>query len=194
MQQLGNGLSAAGHDEDALTVEEAQLSMERRLGAPLDTMLHVQMNLAISYSAVGRDEEGSNMLRDVYSGRLKLYGEEHEDTLRAAYNYATSLTVLQRFEEARSLLRRIIPVARRAIGENQGLTLDMRWAYAEALYKADGATLDDLREAVTTLEDVARISRRVLGGAHPIAKGIERRLRDAREALAARETPSPGRW
>ena len=36
-----------------------------------------------------------------------------------------------------------------------------------ARHERDGATLDDLREAVTTLEDTERIARRVLGGAHP---------------------------
>ena len=51
------------------------------------------------------------------------------------------------------------------------------------------ATLDDLREAVTTLEDAGRIARRVLGGAHPITMGIERHLRNAQAALRARETP-----
>ena len=55
---------------------------------------------------------------------------------------------------------------------------------------ADGATLNDLREAVTTFEDVARIARRVLGGAHPITTSVEGSLRDARAALDARETPS----
>ena len=58
-----------------------------------------------------------------------------------------------------------------------------------ALYKDDGATLDDFREAVTTLEDTDRIARRVLGGAHPITGGIEDALREARAALRARETP-----
>ena len=61
----------------------------------------------------------------------------------------------------------------------------------ETLYKNDGATLDDLREAVETLEDTERIARRVLGGAHPITAGIENQLRYARAALRARETPSP---
>ena len=65
----------------------------------------------------------------------------------------------------------------------------MTYQYAEALYKDDGATLDDLREAVTTLEDTARIARRVLGGAHPITMWIEEELQDARAALRARETP-----
>ena len=59
----------------------------------------------------------------------------------------------------------------------------------ETLYKAAGATLDDLREAVTTLEDAKPIARRVLGGAHPTTKNIEEGLRIARAALRARETP-----
>ena len=57
---------------------------------------------------------------------------------------------------------------------------------------ASGATLDDLREAMTTLEDAERIARRVLGGAHPVTENIEDNLQDARAALCARETPSSG--
>ena len=67
----------------------------------------------------------------------------------------------------------------------------MRWSYAAALCDDTGATLDDLSEAVTTLEDTERIMRRVLGGAHPDAVGIEKALRGARAALRAGETPSP---
>ena len=48
------------------------------------------------------------------------------------------------------------------------------------------ATLDDLRESVEMLEDLERIARRVLGGAHPTTAGIERVLRNARAALRAR--------
>ena len=43
-----------------------------------------------------------------------------------------------------------------------------------------GATLDDLREAVTTLEEIERTARRVLGGAHPLVVHIERVLHNAR--------------
>ena len=53
-----------------------------------------------------------------------------------------------------------------------------------------GATLDDLREAVTTLEDVERTARRVLGGAHPRTVNIERALQKVRAALAARDAPA----
>ena len=88
-------------------------------------------------------------------------------------------------------MRKMIPVARRTLGEGHETTLQMRWNYALALYRDAGATVDNLREAVTTLEDTEQIARRVLGGAHPLTGRIEFRLREAREELAARETPSP---
>ena len=65
----------------------------------------------------------------------------------------------------------------------------MRWTYAETLYQDAEATLDDLREAVTTLEDAERTGRRVLGSAHPVVRVLERSLRESRAALHARETP-----
>ena len=65
--------------------------------------------------------------------------------------------------------------------------------YAVALYRDPSATLDDLREAVTTLEDTERTARRVLGGAHPTTKGIEAEIRLSRAALCAREAPVQGK-
>ena len=67
--------------------------------------------------------------------------------------------------------------------------LQMRWIYGQALYNDPSASLDHLREAVTTLEDAERTARRVLGGAHPSTRAIEATLRKARAALRARETP-----
>ena len=190
MRQVANGLSAAGHHEDALTVEEAQLSMLRRIGASEYNILGVQNNLAASYAQLGRHDEASRIQGDVYHVHVKLNGEENERTLRAAYNYATSLCDLERFEEAKSLLRRSIPVAHRVFGETDDTTLRMRTNYAGALIGADGATLDDLREAVMTLEDVVRIARRVLGGSHPLTAQFEEALRRSRAALRTRDTPS----
>ena len=126
------------------------------------------------------------MRRKIYSGWLNLKGEEHYDTLREANNLASSLLDLQRFEEAKSLLRRTLPVARR-VGTSDELTLKMNWIYARVLYRDPDATLDDLREAVSKHEELKRTARRVLGGAHPDAVGIEKSLRDARAALRARE-------
>ena len=65
--------------------------------------------------------------------------------------------------------------------------------YGQVLYFNNGATLDDLREAVTTLEETERTARRVLGGAHPTTMAIEDQLRYAQAALRAHETPPPPR-
>ena len=118
------------------------------------------------------------------------YGEEHVETLVAATCYVSTLNELHRFEEAKSLLRESMPVAQRILGAGDDNTLRMRWNYADTLYKDDEATLDDLREAVTTLTEIERTARRVLGGTHPTTTGIEDDLRVARAELRARETPS----
>ena len=186
MNLLGNGLSSANHHEDALSVQDAHLSMLRRLGASAGQRLDVQNNLAETYKMLGRLDEALRMRRDIFSGRLKLEGKEHRSTIIAANGYALSLCSLGRFEEAKSLFCKTIPVARRVLG-NVRLTLAMRMNYAEALYKDPAATLDDLREAVTTFEEIEPTARRVLGSAHPYAAQIERELQQSREMLRARE-------
>jgi hypothetical protein len=187
MGLLGNGLSYAGCHEDALSVYEARLSLMLRVGASVKNLLVLRSNLAISYCRLGCLEQALSTRRDVYSGNLRLHGEEHEETLAAANNYASSLNGLKRFEEAKALLRKTIPVARRVLGESSELTLRMRWVYALTLYDDPGASLDDLREAVTILEETERTARRVLGGSYPLTTGIDRSLREARAALAARD-------
>ena len=67
-----------------------------------------------------------------------------------------------------------------------GHVLKMRWVYSQALYGDPGASLDDLCEAVTTLEDTARIARRVLGGEHPLTTGVEKALGKSRAAYDTR--------
>ena len=192
MSVLGNGLSIAEHHEDALSVKEAQLSMKRRLGVPQGSILVAQSNIATTYRKLGQLERALQMQRDVYSGWVKLHGEENDETLLAALNYADALTSLERFEEAKALLRRTVPVARRVLGENHEDTLRLKWIYATALCRDDGATLAELREAVTTLEAVEQNIQRVFGRAHPLTGGIGGDLRNARVALAARDVEALG--
>ena len=79
-------------------------------------------------------------------------------------------------------------------GRDRGVVRARAWSAAArrpcawALYRDKAATLDDLREAVTALEDSERIARRVFGGAHPITVDIGITLQRARTALRARET------
>jgi len=183
MGLLGGGLLDADYHEDALSVREAELSMKLRLGVPQGSILTTQNNLAIAYDAVRRHEEALRLKREVYSGRLKLNGRENRMTLIAAGNYASSLVSLQRFEDAKLVLHKMIPVAQRALGEGDILRLRMRKTLATALFVEESATLTDIREAVTTLEETTRIARRILGGVHPFVAEVELALRDSRAAL-----------
>ena len=183
MGRLGSGLSAADREAEALSVQEAELSMKRRLGASEYDLLAVQSNLSLTYSALGRNEEALSLRQEIYSRHLKLDGEESRETLVIAFNYAVSLVTLRRFERAKLLLRKTTPVARRVLGESHELTLKMRWIYSKTLC----ANADEFLEAVTTLEETERIARRVLGRAHPLTSMIERQLQRTRDVLAARD-------
>ena len=72
--------------------------------------------------------------------------------------------------------------------------LKLRLNYAEALHDDPSATLDDVREAWTTIEDVGRIARRVLGGAHPVTEWAEKLVRITRENASSAGCPVPHTW
>ena len=166
MTQLGNGLSEADHHEDALVVQEAEWSMRRCVGASENDILGALGNLAMTYGNLRRFEEASSLHRDVYSGFLRIRGEEHQDTLRYANNYAMNLIELRRFAEARNLLRKIIPVARRVLGNDHELTLSLREDLCQAILDGEFAATEKC-EALEMLEDTAGAMRRVLGPNHP---------------------------
>ena len=88
MNVLGLGFFEAEHYEDALSVPEAELSMRRRLGADEDHILSVQGNLATTYLQLGRLEQALRTRQDVYSGLLRINGEEDRDSLLEAHNLA----------------------------------------------------------------------------------------------------------
>ena len=83
-------------------------------------------------------------------------------------------------------------VARRVLGESHNLTLRMRKIYAHSLYKDTGATLGELREAVTRHEELEVTARRVLGAGHHFTIALEQPLRESRFLLHARETLGGG--
>ena len=183
MTRLGNGLSEAEHDEEALSVQEAELAMYRRFGAAsANNILAMQSNLATTYSALGRDEQALQIYRDVYSGRLKLSGEEHTSTLRAAINYAMTLLQVKRFEEAKRLLRKVSPVARRVLGTEHELTLSLREVLSRATLDGESSA-EEKHEALRMLEDVAAVMRRVLGPTHPDTLHAQEKLEGYRQRI-----------
>jgi len=170
MTELGNGLFAAGHHEDALSVQEAELAVKLRVGASENKMLIVQTNLATTYQKLGQSEEALRMRRDVYSGRVRLNGEEHQQTVIAANNFAASLVETQQlhnFEEAKMLLSKTIPAAQRVLGDDNYCTLVMKKMYAATL---GFAVLSELRGSRVVAEVVVQARRRAPArgsAAHP---------------------------
>ena len=125
------------------------------------------MNLAISYAALGREEQALFMQRDVYSGTLKQYGEEHEDSLISALNLSTSLVNTSKFAEARAFIHDQMALAKRILGSDHDLTLAFQWGYARAFTLDKSVSADQLVEVATTLEKTLKTAQRVLGREHP---------------------------
>ena len=190
MSQLGAGLYEATRYEDALPVMEAELSMKRRHGASGSGCSLFRTILRPRILRSDGPEEALQIKRDAYSGCVICLARNMKRP-SVANNYAPALVDLERLEEeARRCCARTIPVTRRVLSDSSRTTLVQRCNYAESLYEDPEATLDDLREAVTTLEEVERIARRVLGGAHPLTVDIEGELRESptRHAREAQES------
>ena len=166
MTQLGNGLSEARHYEDALTVEEAKLSMLRRSGAPEDVILATQGNLANTYENLGQRERALALRREVYTKRRVLM-PEHRDTLLDTINLASSLIDDGHFAEARKLINETLPTARRVCGDTHDITLGLRYMFPRSIVLNPDATQEDLRGAKEELEKLLRTTRRIFGDSHP---------------------------
>ena len=64
----------------------------------------------------------------------------------------------------------------------------LRGVYARGLGDDQGASRDDVVEAVTIFEELASTARRIYGEFHPFAKLIQHDLERGREQLAAFDT------
>ena len=101
----------------------------------------------------------------------------------------TGVVWAPRFDEVERVLFPICIPRKDAAAYRLSLSCESaRGNYAVALYNDPGATLGDLREAVSTLEETTPIARRVFGGAYLLVVELEDQLQEARAALRARET------
>ena len=143
------------------------------------------MNLANTYSKLGRLEEAVSMQRDVYSGYVRLSRGSRDEvlvdfTIGAAANLADALMKLGHHDEALPVLLETIPKSQRVLGKDHDQTFKLQRMYAQILCEKEGASPDDLTLAVATLEDVDRRQRRTLGPDHPQRKMTQLCLEFAR--------------
>ena len=86
--------------------------------------------------------------------------------------------------ECMSLMRETMPIAKRVFGPDHEMPLRFVWTYGDCIvYNKPNLSHDDLLEAIVTLEEGFRRSRRVLGPQHPITLSLENILTRANQRL-----------
>ena len=187
MNILGNGLSEAKRDEEALSVWEAELSTLQRFGRDErdSRVMIAQHNMAQCYERLGQIEKCFAIEQRVYRMQRDSLGDGHDNTRISASNLARTLAEgLNRHKEAAKFLRKEMPTLTRNIGRNHVHAIKLRLYLANCLCAVDDAPRADLQEAVAILEDINPRTRRVFGPAHPEAQAVERALAIARGKLA----------
>jgi hypothetical protein len=179
MNRLSVGLSFSGHNADALSVQEAEFSTMKRVGASELNMLAVQNNLASSYTLIGRLADDLQIQRDVYLGQRRLgRGPSHKHTLIAALNLSTSL--VDTGNSPKVFISDQIALAERAFGSDHILTLDFQWGYSRAFTCDKDVSAEELAEVATILEETVKTAQHVLGSDHPRTCCIRNELALAR--------------
>ena len=151
--QLAAGLFEGDRSAEAAVVLEAQLAAElRTLNRPAN-ILAIRSNLANCYTKLDRSEEALPIFRAVY---------EANGDLVAAMNYIQALVQANQFATARAVGRKELPALRK-LGLDHDLALNFRRNYAGALYGDENATVDEQREGLAMIQDVATRWARVFG-------------------------------
>ena len=105
-------------------------------------------------------------------------------TLLAAANFGLSLLrTNSRFAEAKTFAAAQLPMARQKYGAHN-ITMTLIEVLAGASLMDPDATEGDLREAEALFEESFRMSRQILGAAHPETKTKQNTLSQIRKKLA----------
>ena len=158
-------------------------------------LLAVRDNIASCLSEIGRHEEAQALLTDIFAETRDSFGLRDVDTLEAAYSLCTAMVGHEDYAGCVQFFRdfNLIDATARVHGADHEIVLRTRRVYARALYSGENAPLSDVRQAVEILEEVSRMSSRVLGPRNPRTLRSEDYLQEAREELARAEAPVAAR-
>ena len=101
----------------------------------------------------------------------------------AVENLSVDLIKAGKFREAQSILSKVIPIARQKLGAENDVTLQLRSVRAQTLFQPDDATRNEVNEAITTLEELVPVVRRVFGKTHPKVRLFQGTLDAAKAKL-----------
>ncbi len=122
----------------------------------------VMNQIAGSLLSLGRSAEAEPLLKDALTGRRRVLGETHPETISSINNYAVVLESLGRLAEAEPLYKDALERYRRVRGDDHPDTITSINNYASVL-----RLLGRSAEAEPLYKDALERSRRVLGEDHP---------------------------
>ena len=208
---LGVALRVSARPEEALPMLEAELALTLLYYShDEEAILTSQSNLASCFSDLGRHDEALVLKRAVYARKAALLGVSHKNTILSGVCLVATLKNLDLWDEVTELRDQLLPAARRSLGDDHDLTLRLRQNLAATLQLKPGRTRhdprlihtdqravlmfdlntgDDLLEAETIMQDVARRRRRVFGPVHPQTLHAEAHLFKLQSARRNREGP-----
>ena len=190
MNVLGNGLYEVQRYEEELSIIEAGLACDMRLGVPEEKILVTKANLAMCYKSLQRYGEAFRLIRDVYKRSRALHGAQSPEALDDAVNLANVLIVTERFGKARRFVCKRILEAQLALGSEHELTLLLRRQFARSLYMPENASRADCWQAEKILEGDVEVVRRLFGPDHPHTKIWVSSLNKVRKRIMDRGPPS----
>ena len=181
-----NALATHLPADEAVTCREQMLSDFERPGADKASLIVLKTGLGSSYVDAGRHDDALAIFREVHERNVALRGPEHDETLYCAGHLANCCVLTGRHDEAKTLLRdQVLPAAQRVLPPEDDTVIAGKSILARAMYEAEGASVDDMREGVALLEAICTTSRRVYGAEHPKVALREGYLDAAQAKLAA---------
>ena len=178
MTELGNGLFSAQAAAEALVVHKAQVVAYARNPPSSDQIdlpyLGALSNVANCFAQLGREEEAQVIRRMVLAKERSFYGDGHLEPIMTAANIANAMVQCKKpsakkYAEIREFTREWVSIAQSSGLGDHHITNRIKEAHAYGIYRDPAASLDDVREGVTILEDVDRSYRQILGKDHPVS-------------------------
>lgn len=122
-----------------------------------EQLLSIMNSLAMRYAKCGKHDRAAKMFREVYDGRLNLYGDlKNHLVLDTGYALGSALHDCGKYNEAASIKQKIYEIYCEVYHENHSMTLRSRWNLAITLValadkgdkQALGQALEHLKESV----------------------------------------------
>jgi eukaryotic-like serine/threonine-protein kinase len=106
-------------------IDEAAQRVKTEFADQPESLAKIQHNLGLVYTYRGRYEEGESQLRAAYELSLRLYGEEHPETLQNTRDLAAVLMLKGEYDESGALYQKALVIYRKRLdlGKTEGNTL-----------------------------------------------------------------------